>query len=113
VDSFSVSTRSLVRDLTRQPIPSQPLSDDLTDGHIEAVAIGQLVAVFILPVVVAICLLVQIPEQMERLNAHIRAVDPAFQKTLEILKAVRMDLAVNILHCMVNYTVLELVQAFV
>jgi uncharacterized UPF0146 family protein len=42
-------------------------------------------------IVVAIGLLVQIAERMERLEADVRAVDPAFQQAPEVVKTVRIS----------------------
>jgi hypothetical protein len=64
VASFSVNTRPLIRELTRQTIPRQSLADDLAHGHIEAVPIGQFVSVIVFAVVVAVGLLVKVPEQV-------------------------------------------------
>ena len=38
---------------------------------------------------------------MERFNANVGAADAALQERPEVLKAVRMDATVNVLHCMV------------
>ena len=72
-------------------IERQPLADDATDGHAEAFAICQLA------IVVAIGLLVQIAEQMERLDADIGSVDAALEQAPEVFQSVSVDLPVNVL----------------
>lgn len=77
--SFSVKPRLLVRQIASETIPSEAFADDLRCGQFEAVEIIQLA------IVVAIALLVQIPEQVKRLHANVGAVQTAFQKAPEVL----------------------------
>lgn len=72
--------------LTRQLIIRESLAYDLPHGNIEPLRIVEAPAV-----VVPKALLIEIPEQMERLDTHIDPVDPALQKAPEILKTVRVS----------------------
>src|SRR5580700_2169735 len=64
-------------------------------------------------IVVAVGLLIQVAEQMERLNTHVGALDGALQERPEILQSVGMDFATNVLNGMVNYFMLKLIKALV
>jgi hypothetical protein len=75
---------------------------------IEAVAV-----VHVLAVVVAESLFVQIAEQVKRLSRNVCAVDAAVQQAPEVLKAVRVDLAINVLYGVVHDLMLEFVQTVV
>src|SRR5260370_12881235 len=59
------------------------------------------------PKVVPEYLLVQIPEQMERLNADVGAFELALEQAPEILQSICVNLSVNVLFGMVNHLVLE------
>jgi hypothetical protein len=65
--------------LARQAIPRQPLADNLTDGGIKTIRVLQRLAVFVLAVVVAVCLLVQVPEQVKWLDADVGSVQATFR----------------------------------
>jgi hypothetical protein len=54
--------------LPGQPIPREPLPDDLTNRNIEPGRILQRLPVVVLAVVVAVGLLVQVPKQVKRLK---------------------------------------------
>src|SRR5437763_1078307 len=54
-------------------------------------------------------LLIQIPEQMKRLDAHIRAFDAALQQRREIFQSVRVDMTLRVALGMVNDLVNKLV----
>jgi hypothetical protein len=58
--------------------------------------------VHILAVVVAKRLLIEVTEEMERLNTHIGSIDAALEQTPEVLKAIGMNPPVDVLHGMVN-----------
>src|SRR5436190_3440217 len=47
-------------------------------------------------------LFIQIPEQMKRLDIHVRSVQGALEKRPEVFKAVRMDVALCVANGMVN-----------
>ena len=64
-------------------IPGEPLPDDLAYGHVEA---GFIVKAF--AIIVAECLLVQIPEEMEGFYRNIGAVDAPLQQRPEVFQAV-------------------------
>jgi len=69
--SFSVSPRRRIL-LSGQLVPSEPFVNDLRHGQLEAVEVIHLV-----PVVVAICLLIQVTKQVEWLDGHIGSADAA------------------------------------
>jgi hypothetical protein len=54
------------------------------------------------PVVKAESLLVQIPEQVERLDADIGAVDGTLEQAPEVLQAIRVNNAIDVLLSMVD-----------
>lgn len=54
-----------------QSIPSKALADDLTHGEVEAVEILQWRTVFVLAIVIAEHLFVQVPEQVKRFRSWI------------------------------------------
>src|SRR5207302_5716132 len=54
-------------------------------------------------------LLIQIPEQMKRLDAHIRTLDAALQQRPKVFQSVRVDMALSIALRMVNHLVNKLV----
>ena len=78
-------------------VPSEPLADDLRSGHLEAVEIGHFFSV-----VKAICLLVEIAEQVERFNADIGSADGALQETPVVLKRIGVNVAIYILHGVIH-----------
>lgn len=86
-----------------QVLVGQPTSHDAVDRKAEAVGV-----VHVDPVIVAERLFVQIPEQVERLDADIRAAQPALQQRPVVLQAVRVDFAVHVGDRMVN----DLVRVF-
>ena len=65
-------------------IPGEPLPDDLADGHIKPVEVVQRCACVVFPVIVAINLLVDISEQMERFYADVRALQAALGDTVRL-----------------------------
>jgi hypothetical protein len=83
--------------LASQLIECQSLADDAIYCDAEPFSVGQFA------IVVAICLLVQIAEQVEWFDAYVCAIDTALQQAPEIFKAVCMDVAFYILNGMVNY----------
>jgi len=65
-------------------------------------------------IVIAVSLLVQIPEPMERFDAYVSSRDAALQERPEVFDSVGMDSTVNVLHGMVDNLVLIFsLQAFV
>jgi len=67
-----------------------------------------------LTLIVAERLFVQIAEEMERLDRHIGAFQAALQQRPEVLKPVRMNLAIDVALCVVNEAVNKVgFQAFV
>jgi hypothetical protein len=83
--------------------PGQPLSYDLAHGEIETFPVRQGRTAVILAIVEPKCLFVQVPEQVERFYAHIGAVEATLQETPEVLHRVRVDIAANIFHGVVNH----------
>jgi hypothetical protein len=55
-----------------------------------------------LTIIEAECLLIDVPEQVERFDAHLGAVRASLQQAPEILHSIGVDVAVNILHQMVH-----------
>jgi hypothetical protein len=82
--------------LTGQVIPSQTLPGDRSENFVEAFCVRRF------SLVIAKRLLIEVSEQMERLNTHIGTADGSFQETPEVLHAVRMDRAVSVLLSVVN-----------
>jgi hypothetical protein len=74
----------------------QSASDDLLHDACESFGIRSLT------VVIAECLLIQIPEQMERLNAR----QATFQERPEVFHRVGMHVVAYILDCVINDFVL-------
>src|SRR6267378_1268947 len=65
-------------------------------------------------IVVAVSLLIQIAEKMERLDAHVGTRNSTLQERPKVFYSVGMDPTVNVLHGMVDDLVLILsMQAFV
>jgi len=63
------------------------------------------VAVFIFALVETKRLLIQIPEQVERLNINVCAFDGAFEQRPEIFHAVRVNMPVDVAHGVINHIV--------
>lgn len=77
-------------------IPSEALADQLRSSHFEAVEI-----VHIFAEVVAVGLLVQVTEQMERFDTHVGSADAALQERPEVLKGIGVDVSIDVLNGMV------------
>jgi hypothetical protein len=88
---------------------SETLADDLRDGDCEAFGIGLNLAVFMLPMIVAECLLIGIAEQVKRLHGNIGSTDPTLKQAPEVLTSVCMDSPTNILNCVIDDLMLKLV----
>ena len=86
-----------------QLLVGDPASDDLLHYSDEAFRIGRLT------VVVSKRLFVNVPKQVEWLHADVRAVQAALQETPEVLHRVGMDVAVHILHSVIDDGVLIIV----
>jgi len=89
-------------------IERESLADDTIYGNTESFAVRQFA------IVVPEGLLVQVAKQMERLNAHIRAINAAFQQAPEIFEAVSVNLAIDVLDGVI-YDLMSIVasQSFV
>jgi hypothetical protein len=72
--------------------PRQTLAHDLPHCQVEALTI-----VHILPIVIAERLLVQIPEQMERLDANVGSLESPLDQTPKVLKPVRVNASTDVL----------------
>ena len=66
---------------------AQPLADDAASDLQESARVT------ILALIEPEYLLIQIPEQMKWLNAHVSSLKPALQKTPEVFNAVRVNIA--------------------
>src|SRR5579885_165018 len=87
---------------------SEALASDLTNTGIEALSVTHL------PIVVAERLFVDIAEQLERFDAHVGAVQSAFQQAPEVFHGVGVDFAVRVLDRVVDDGVLVVfIQAVV
>ena len=75
----------------------QALASDLRENRIEAVRVTH-----ILPVVVPEGLLIEVTEEMERLNTYVGTTDAALQQRPEVLKAVGVDATVDVLDSMIH-----------
>ena len=76
----------------------QSLTYNLLYHLIEAIRVLPCFSVRILAVVVPERLFVQVPEQVKRFHAHVRAVQAALEQAPEVLQAVRVDIAANVLY---------------
>src|SRR5437667_8703821 len=85
-----------VRFFASEALPSQSTSYDLRDHERETFRIGQV------PTVVTKALLIQVPEQMIRFYAYVRAMQLPLDQTPEVLHRVRMNAATGILDSMVH-----------
>src|ERR1035441_8158074 len=74
---------------------SQPLSRDLRKHHVESVGVGDLLFP-VAAMVITEHLLVKVAEQVKRFNAHISSAQAAFKQAPEVLKAVSVNLPVNV-----------------
>ncbi len=77
---------------------------------------GQIETVLILEshaVIITKGLLVQISEQMERLDAYVGTFQAAFEKRSKILQAVGMNFAACIFNGVVNNFMLKLIEPFI
>lgn len=86
------------RVLSSQLIPRQPLAYKSSQRLQEA----SLVAIFILPLIKAEALLIQIAEQVEGLYAHVCPFDRPLQKRPEVLHSVRVNRSFRIAFRMVD-----------
>ena len=69
---------------------SQSFAAYATENHCKPLGVRRLA------LIVAERLLVKVPEQMKRLDTHIRALDGPLQETPEVLQPVRVNVAINI-----------------
>ena len=83
---------------------SEALAGDLGNRQSEPLGI-----IHFLARVVAECLFVDIPEQVERLNADVGPVQATLQETPEVLHRVRVDVSIYVLNGVVDYGVLVFV----
>ena len=79
-------------------IPGETLANDLRSGQFEAVEIGHL----FLAIVEAIRLLIEIAEQVERLDLNVGSADGALQQRPEVLQTIGVDVAVNVCHGVIH-----------
>ena len=80
--------------------PRQALPYDLSDSQIKAVTVGHVAAI-----VEAECLLIQIPEQVERLHADVGSTDPTLQEAPEVLQGIGVDCSLHVALGVVNHQV--------
>ena len=81
-------------------IIGQSLPNDLSHRIAKAVRVVHWV-----PIVPTECLFIHIPEQMERLDAHIRSFDASLEERPEVFKPVRMDMAFRVALDMIYHVV--------
>lgn len=84
-----------------ETIPCQTASRDLSADDCKAFRVSQLANV------VAKRLLIQIAEQVKRLNADVCAVELPFNETPEVLHRVCVNVPVRVLNCMIDDLMLE------
>lgn len=94
--------------LARQFLVGEPLAYNLRDSEVEAVSIAQWLPVYILAVVKAKSLLVNVAEQVIWFDADMRTVDAAFQKAPEVLASIRVNVLADMLYGVVDHLVLVL-----
>src|ERR1039457_2916972 len=87
---------SILQVLAGKLLVGDPASNNLLHHSYEALRICGLT------VVISKRLFIDIAEQVERFHADISAMQPAFQETPEVLHRVGMDVAVYILHRVIN-----------
>ena len=88
--SFLVNARSFVRLLTGELIPCEALTNDLADGKIEPLSIIHAFAI-----VIAEHLLIEISEQVERLDRNVGSLQAALEQGPEVLQSVGVNFAVT------------------
>ena len=93
---------------TRQVLVGQALARHLRERQSEAA-----VVVHVFALVETETLFIEIPEQVEWFNTHVRPVDAALQQTPEILKPVGVNVSVHVGYRVVNNLMLKFVQPFV
>lgn len=89
--------------LASQLLVDKPAADNLLQDDTESFRIGHLA------IVIAKRLLVNVPEQVERLNAHVRSVQAALQETPKVLHSVCVGVAFHIRDGVVYNFVFELI----
>jgi len=94
--------RGRFRPLAGDLIPCEALADDLTYRQVKSLTV-----VHVFPGVEPKRLFVHVSEKMERLNADVGSTNRPLEQTPEVLKAVRVDVATNILNGMVDGPVVE------
>ena len=100
----------LLSSLTSQPLVRQSLSTAAAHNRLEPSAITLLIFAFVVPE----CLLVKVAEQMKRFHGNIGSFQRAFQQAPEVLHAVRMDMALDVLDGMIDNFMDELgIQSFI
>lgn len=87
----------LRRSLPGELVPDQPLADDTGDRGAEAISVSHGSAVFVPPVAIPKRLLIDVPEQVERVHTHIGTVQAVLQQEPEILHSVGIDVSANVL----------------
>jgi len=89
--------------LADQVFVHQPLADDLRDRKVESIPVSH-----VSPIVIPERLLVDVPKQVKWLDGNVGTLETPFQETPEVLKAVSVNLSVNICLSMVDDLVREL-----
>ena len=92
--------RDTFLDLTSQLLVSDTATNDLFHNSAEPLRIRQRA------VVIPEALFIQVPEQMERLNADVGPVESTLQQAPEVLHGVRVDVAIHILYGVIYDSVL-------
>ena len=93
--------------LSGEMFVGKPPSDNMPHGKHKALNIGHV------PIVVAKGLLVNVTKQVERLDGDVGSVQAPFQETPEVLQAIRVNIAANILNGVVHSLMLKVVKAIV
>jgi hypothetical protein len=104
VDRFRLRRRLLAGEF----LPGETLPEHLTDSQVEAICIIQLLAV-----VIAKRLLINIAEQVERLDANVCSVQTALEQAPEIFHGIGMHVSVDVLNGVVNHLVLKLSESLI
>ena len=77
-------------------IPCEPLAYGLSNSKAEAPPVSHRRTIFVLTVIEAEHLFVNVAEQVERFDGNIGSIDAALQETPEVLKAVGMHVAIHV-----------------
>src|ERR1022692_676370 len=103
--SFLVSRRRTI-DLAGQLIVGQAPSNNVPNRDIQSFRIGHAA------VVKAVCLLIEVAEKVEGLDADVGASDGPLEQAPEVFQPVGVNVAAHVFDRMVNHFMLKFVKTF-